>query len=205
MKLSEQEWETLKKFFLCQTGVSMQEDILLLYNFAKNMGFNHILELGIGNEANSTKAFAYATAQLPSTSFTSVDNNQENIDICKKILQDFGLDKYVKLVLSDSVEFLRNSQKNYYDCIFIDTSHTFEHTVAEIEEATEKFDPAGYIFLHDTRQQGVANALEYFLSKNPMYIRTEFNTPAGLGLLAKKTYGKYLLEIHNLKYPEAKK
>ncbi len=205
MKLNESEWETLKKFFLVQTGVSMQEDIMILYNFAKNMGFNHILELGVGSEANSTKAFAYAKAQLPSTSFTSVDFDQKNLDMCQKTLQEFGLDKYVKLVLSDSVEFLRNSQKNYYDCIFIDTSHTFEHTVAEIEEATERFDPGGYIFLHDTRQQGVANALEYFLQKNPMYIRTEFNTPAGLGLLAKKTYGKYLTEIWNLKYPEVKK
>jgi predicted O-methyltransferase YrrM len=195
MKISNEEWETLKTFFMFQKGLSMQEDILILYNFSKNMGFNHILELGIGVEANATKAFAFAKAQLPSTSFTSVDFSEENIKISRKILEDFHLDKYVELIHSDSVEFLKNAPKNYYDLIFIDTSHSFEHTVAEIELSTEKFDPAGYIFLHDTRQIGVKNAIDYFVQKNPLFIHTEFNTVAGLGSLAKKSYEKQLKEI----------
>jgi spermidine synthase len=142
MKLNDKEWEVLKTFFLFQKGVSMQEDLLIMYNFTKNMGFNHILELGIGVEANATKAFAFAKAQLPSTSFTSVDFSEENLKISKKILEDFKLDKYVELIHSDSVEFLKNCPKNFYDCIFIDTSHSFEHTVTEIELSAEKFDPA---------------------------------------------------------------
>jgi predicted O-methyltransferase YrrM len=206
MKISDKEWEVLKTFFLFQKGVSMQEDILILYNFTKNMGFNHVLELGIGVEANATKAFAYAKAQwLPSTSFTSVDFSEENLKISKKILEDFKLDKYVELIHSDSVEFLQKMPKNYYDCIFIDTSHSFEHTIAEIELSAEKFDPAGYIFLHDTCQMGVKNAIEYFLKKNPLFIHTEFNTPAGLGLLAKKSYEKQLREIWTLNYNSEQK
>ena len=198
MNIAEEEWQQLEKFFLDQAGLSMQEDILLLYHFTKNLQFKNVLELGIGEEANSTKAFCYAISQLTGSKFTSVDNNEEHIKLCQETLKKYDLDKYVTCISFDSIEFLKNAKKNFYDCIFIDTTHEYEQTISEITWASEKINPAGYIFLHDTRKEGVTNAITQFL-QNPLYMFTEFNTLAGLGLITKKSYGSLLEKIWNLK------
>ena len=200
MNITEEEWNQLEKFFLDQTGISMQEDILLLYHFTKNLKFKNILELGIGEEANSAKAFCYAISQSPEPkpTFTSIDIDENHIKQCMEILKGYGYDKYITPILSDSIEFLKNAPQKYYDCIFIDSSHEFQHTLDEIVWSSIKIKPEGYIFLHDTRKDGVGQAIFGFLSNN-RYTYTEFNTVAGLGLILKKSYGDLIDKIYNLK------
>jgi len=203
MEISNVEWEQLKKFFLDQTGLSMQEDILLLYHFTKKFKFQNILELGVGWEANSAKAFCYAVSQLTGSAFTGVDISQESIDICVKSLKKYDLDKYITFILSDSVEFLKSKPEGLYDCIFIDTNHEKQQTTLEIMWSTTRIKQDGCIYLHDTRKPGVKTAIDYCM-QNPLLMFREFNTLAGLGLITKKNYKNLLQEIWNLKFEASK-
>lgn len=67
------------------------------------------------------------------------------------------------------------------DLLFIDTMHTYDHTIAELTLWSPKVDEGGLILMHDTRSQGVEvagslaprsevySAIETFLAKEPKH------------------------------------
>ena len=73
------------------------------------------------------------------------------------------------------------------DHLFIDTSHTFEHTLAELRGWSSWLQPWGIITLHDTIFcPGVAKAVQQFLAENPSYAFKNYLECYGLGLLSFK-------------------
>jgi hypothetical protein len=67
------------------------------------------------------------------------------------------------------------------DFLFIDTRHTYENTMDDLNEWT-KF-VKGYIALHDCNEgfPGVVQAVDEFVAKNPQVTKIEI--PAGMALL----------------------
>lgn len=73
-----------------------------------------------------------------------------DLDECYKNLQT----KYkevpsVKLHRCTSIEFLNNLPNEYLDFVYIDTTHTFDDTLNEINCSWPKLKPGGYLMGHD--------------------------------------------------------
>lgn len=74
------------------------------------------------------------------------------------------------------------------DHLFIDTSHTFEHTLAELREWGVWVKESGSISLHDIylrRVTGVMEAVRVYLLENPSFVFAEFSGSNGLGVIQK--------------------
>lgn len=69
------------------------------------------------------------------------------------------------------------------DLVFIDTSHTYEHTLAELQKFSAF---TNLIVCHDTKLEGVQKAINTFLKSHPEWKNIEVGaTPYGLGILSK--------------------
>lgn len=71
---------------------------------------------------------------------------------------------------------------NMFDVLFIDTSHTYEHTLAELCRFVPVVKPGGTVFMHDTiwGDRGVAGALHVFCAETGL-TWTEHGGQYGLG------------------------
>lgn len=67
--------------------------------------------------------------------------------------------KNINFVKSDSIEYLKNTNYNQYDLIYIDTTHDFNRTVEEIKLSYNVLSNTGYIAGHDYNVSGVWNAI----------------------------------------------
>lgn len=92
-------------------------------------------------------------------------------------------------VKSDSVKFMKEWNKEKADLIMIDTSHTYEQTLKELEASKEVLKEDGIILLHDTIAARatiqVLDAIQDFRKKYPDKW-TFKNYKYGLGVLRKK-------------------
>ena len=69
----------------------------------------------------------------------------------------------------DSVQFLESFPDNYFDFIYIDTSHQYEHTKNELNLSLRKIKNSGIIAGHDynlDRFEEVVRAVDEFSKKN---------------------------------------
>lgn len=74
------------------------------------------------------------------------------------------------------------------DHLFIDTSHTYEHTLAELREWGKWVKDHGIISLHDTtapNYPGVMKAIKKYLGENPTFEFTNYPECFGLGIIKK--------------------
>ena len=74
------------------------------------------------------------------------------------------------------------------DHLFIDTSHTFDQTLAELREWGEWVKTDGVISLHDIyapKYPDVFKAVKKYLSENPSFQFTEHSGSNGLGVIRK--------------------
>ena len=185
-------YKNLYEFFKVEEFKGMAEDVIILYHYALKFKFKNILDLGVGPEGNSTRAFSLAASQLTDYGSTvfSVDIDKKCIEDMLKRLQKLGLEKYVTFINDDSINVLKQSPFWFYDCIFMDTSHEYKQTLVELFWANLRLNQSdkGCIFIHDTIKPEVKEPIEIFLSYSPQYIHIEFNTEGGLGLLMKKSY-----------------
>lgn len=176
--------DLIKEFENIHESKGMVEDIKILYKYAIENQYKNILELGILH-GNSTKTFALAASKIPGCLFTSVDIEEYCIEEMKQKLKVYGLEKYVNFVNSDSVKFMESQPDKTYDCIFIDTSHSLNQTIAELFVAALKVQPGGHIFMHDTAMPEICRAIEIFKQYTKLDF-WNFSTPAGLGLIEMK-------------------
>lgn len=180
----------LSEFETQHESRGMIDDLRLLYNSTLENKYKNILELGILH-GNSTRIFALAAKNLKKCKVTSVDIEE---GCCKEVyekLKQYNLEKYIEFVTSDSIEFLLDQPDNSFDCIFLDTSHTFKQTVVELFLCGIKIKQnGGHIFLHDIHMPGVSSAIDLFLSYNPHVEYRKYNTPAGLGFIVMKRRNK---------------
>lgn len=73
----------------------------------------------------------------------------------KEIVEKYG----IKFVKENSNTFLQNTEKGSYDFIYIDTTHGFHDTLAEIKNVYDKLDDGQWIAGHDFNCVGVQDAV----------------------------------------------
>lgn len=87
----------------------------------------------------------------------------------------------------DDMELIKKWRKTI-DHLFIDTSHTFDHTLVELREWGRWVKDYGIISLHDTNAPnypGVMRAVEKYLEENPNFTFTNYPESFGLGVIKK--------------------
>lgn len=130
-----------------------------------------IVELGVGGDsAISTSVFlAYLEINCMTPLLLSCDRNP--LGVTKIRYEHVGFWHFIQ---TDSVEYLK-SMKDQYDLIFIDTIHSYEHTLSELECASQRTDS---ILLDDAtfegndfdkEKGGVKKAIQDWLKKNVWY------------------------------------
>ena len=70
------------------------------------------------------------------------------------------------------------------DCLFIDTSHQYKHTLDELNQWSKFVKPCGVIMLHDTNNNEVMDAIKEF--KKDKYKFENNDTSNGIGILKRK-------------------
>ncbi len=151
------------------------EHLPFLTRVCLDIGAEVILELGVMSGC-STKAFLLA-AQPLNAKVISVDIEQS----CGKISKS----PYWEFHCIDDLKF---EIKGPIDVLFIDTSHTYDHTLAELRRFAPKVIAGGVVILHDTIScPPVLRAIESYLHANPAtYTFTNRTNNNGLGILWKK-------------------
>jgi len=155
----------------------IHEHLNTLYMLTVELNLKTILELGT-RTGESTVAFLQAAKEIDGN-VTSMD-----IDSCndaKKLISDLDLTDSWKFIQSDD---LKNDWKKPIDHLFIDTSHTYEQTLAELEKFTPFVKPGGIITLHDIIScPEVLSAINEYIKDKPHIKFYKFFHNNGLGVL----------------------
>ena len=157
----------------------IHEHLQTLHMLTVELNLKNILELGT-RTGESTIALLLAAKELGGK-VTSVD-----IDSCyeaKKKVKALDLDSYWNFIQMDDLTL---KWEENIDHLFIDTSHTYEHTMLEFQ----KFEPfvrkGGLITLHDIIScPPVLKAINDFISKRDDIRFYKFFHNNGLGILRK--------------------
>jgi predicted O-methyltransferase YrrM len=157
----------------------IHEHLQTLHMLTVELNLRNILELGT-RTGESTVALLLAAKELDGK-MTSVD-----IDPCNEAkykVRKLGLDPYWSFIQEDD---LKLNWEGQIDHLFIDTSHTYEHTMAEFK----KFEPfvrkGGLITLHDIiSHPPVLAAINDFISKRNDVRFYKFFHNNGLGIIRK--------------------
>lgn len=81
---------------------------------------------------------------------------------------------FVEVVKQDGISFL-NQKPNYFDFVYIDTLHTYNHTLKELEAAYSAVKSGGYITGHDyndSQYSGLVRAVKEFCDKYQLRFQT---------------------------------
>lgn len=148
-----------------------------------------VIELGTGS-GESAEAFLLAL-ELTRGHLWTVDIRQRD-EVIDRLRKRYG--KRFIFYKGDSLDFVKEWDKGKVDIIFIDTSHTYEQTLRELEVYTPLLKEDGTIYLHDVLahitysdpQYGVMKAIETYREQNPGWEFKVFYTPYGLGEMKRK-------------------
>ena len=135
-----------------------------------------VLEVGVF-EGETSK---YMISALPKASwFVGVDIEDFRTDENKKKFEAKG--KAIDFILGDSKEVLKDLQKKYFDVIFVDSAHYWEHILPEFKEVEGLISEGGVIVYHDSIHiADVAELMRY--AKKYNYNVITLNTTDGRGL-----------------------
>lgn len=154
----------------------------IIGSFIRNAKIKTVLELGVFN-GFSTEAILEALPVSGKRGDQGGHLWSIDIEACSETrqrLKEFSLsNRWTFYSSTNDVEFDWNYE---VDMIFIDTSHTFDHTLFELK----KFSPFAkrFIFLHDTSSHpAVRKAIGAFLSDNTQWAWGEWYHHLGLALL----------------------
>lgn len=155
----------------------IHEHLNTLYMLTVEFNLKTILELGT-RTGESTVAFLQAAKEI--------DGNVMSIDIdscdeAKKLISDLGLTDFWSFTQSDD---LKLDWEKPIDHLFIDTSHTYEQTLAELEKFTPFVKPGGIVSLHDIIScPEVLSAINEYIKDKPHIKFYKFFHNNGLGVL----------------------
>lgn len=149
-----------------------------------------VLELGVGGDsAISTALFLAYLEGVQGGHLTSIERNP---------LGSTGLRynhvSHWKFVLTDSVKFLESVQDKRFDMVFIDTIHSYTHTLKEIELSSNISDAILCDDItfggnpNDPEPGGVKRAWEEWSEKN--YKWEAIILHSNIGLLKKRMYSR---------------
>lgn len=160
-------------------STDIHEHLQTLHMLTIELDLKRILELGT-RTGESTIAFLLAAKEI-NGNVTSVD-----IDPCleaKKKIKKFGLDQKWEFIQYDD---LKLEWKMEIDHLFIDTSHTYHHTLGELKKYEPYVRKGGIITLHDIMScPPVLDAINDFLKENNNFRLYKFLNNNGLGILKK--------------------
>lgn len=124
----------------CADGSDIHEHLPRLYEEACRPGVR-VIELGV-RSGNSTAAFLRAIQEYGGELWS--------VDIGRLRVPDewFAVDGWHQLI-GDDLELV-DQLPDDVDVLFIDTSHTYEQTLAELNAYWGKVKPGGVIICHDT-------------------------------------------------------
>ena len=145
-----------------------------------------VLELGVGGDsAISTAIFLTYLEGVQGGHLTSVERNRLGTTLLR-----YQYISHWKFVLTDSVKFLTESQDKRFDMIFIDTIHSYTHTMKELElssNITNAILCDDIIFAgnaDDPEPGGVKRAWEEWIELNPTWEPIVLHS--NIGLLKKR-------------------
>jgi len=171
---------------LDQSNVESAEIIMILYETAKKLNAQTIIELGVGG-GHSSLAFLAACAKTGGHLWSA------DIQPCfraRKTILDFHLSKFWTFIQQDSLKLARTLMiPAKADIIFIDTNHQYEQTRKEILFYEPFLRNDGVMLLHDSRNPGcpgVEQAIKWILQNHPAMFRyKEYKVRYGLVELTK--------------------
>jgi len=157
----------------------IHEHLQTLYMLTVELNLRNVLELGT-RTGESTTALISAIKKIDGK-LTSVD-----IDSCeeaKKKVRSLNLDKYWNFIQIDDLKLDWDEE---IDHLFIDSDHSYEHVLSELQ----KFEPfvkhGGLITLHDTvTDPRVLKAIKEFISQRVDFRFYHFFNNNGLVILRK--------------------
>lgn len=150
----------------------IEEHIPILQEYCLQLDAKKVLELGV-RDGISTKAFLFALDKTDGQ-LISVDRSD-----CSKV-SDSPRWKFIK---SDDMNLQFNE---IIDILFIDTSHKYAHTLAELKKYGDLVRKGGMIFLHDTvRYPEVMDAIREYLRTHLDIVFNNLENCNGLGILEK--------------------
>jgi predicted O-methyltransferase YrrM len=120
----------------------INEHLVTLYMLTKQMKLLNVLELGV-RTGESTIVFLWAAKENGGT-VTSIDIMDCPEAISK--VDSLGLSKWWRFTKGDDLEVEWNQS---IDHLFIDTSHTYDHTLKELQKFEPWVNAGGIITLHD--------------------------------------------------------
>jgi predicted O-methyltransferase YrrM len=155
--------------------------------------WNSEIEVGefLGSLVKMTKAQTVLEVGVfeGETSKYLIDNLQKGGYYLGIDLEDFRTDKKaftpkgkaVDFVMGDSKEVLKTLKNNYFDVIFVDAAHHWEHILPEFKAVENLVSEGGVIVYHDSIHiKGVAELMKY--AKLYKYNVITLNTTEGRGL-----------------------
>lgn len=146
-----------------------------------------VLDLGTGGKGISLRAM------LTGMIYNGLGGHVTTVEVNEKYYRDshlklkekiseMGYSEMVSFVYCDDLDFPCSER---FDLIYLDTSHTYEHTLAELEKFSEW---TSLIVCHDTKvnDSAMQKAIDKFLEAHSKWRSVEVGaTPYGLGILWK--------------------
>ena len=168
--------------------------VLELYKRAIEAKAKVVVELGT-QIGQSTRALLKATIENGGH-MHSIELNPNTLFGVGKAMKAAGVDmSFWTAMPGDDLEVAK-TWTIHIDLLFIDTSHTYENTLKELEVYSKFVVPHGIIIMHDTwidrtapEQYPVRRAVEDWLKNNEEWEFLDITTPGdgwGLGLLRRR-------------------
>lgn len=146
----------------------INEYVLTLFNQVIQNDAKVVIELGAGQ---STFAFT-AGVNVTKGKFYSIDmgGKEATLRFCPNWEGILDKEGRLEFIQGDDMEIVKTWDKEA-DILFIDTSHTYEHTKAELEAWPKFVKVGGQLIMHDTAHKegvgvGCRKALDEFLEKH---------------------------------------
>lgn len=152
-------------------------------------GMNATVAVEIGTFMGATSAYiarAFSCMSPNSRKLYSVDISDDFVRAAEENLRTLGLMNYVHLIRGRSLDEITLEAIPDADMIFIDSSHDYTTTCAEIDVYSKKLRNYGILVLHDSIQwPGVRNALTHYSRQFEVF---SFATSRGNGLSVLKKF-----------------
>ena len=140
----------------------ISEHLATLFFLTIEFDLKRTLELGV-RDGKSTIALTEASSKIGGHVW-SIDINSCND--AKQKVDSLNLGKYWTFIQGDDITIGQKWDKKI-DHIFIDTSHSYNHTLQELKIFGKFLEPNGFITFHDTRTfPGILKAIQDFMGSN---------------------------------------
>lgn len=143
----------------------IHQHLVTLHNLVTSIAAKTVIELGV-NTGESTVALLEAVEATQGQLY-SVDI--QLLPATKAMLESYGITGRWNFTLQSDLEYLKTwPADKKADLIFVDTSHTFDHTTREIALYEPILRPGGIMVFHDTVSfyEGVQKPINNFLKKH---------------------------------------